>query len=55
MLQISLVAVFGTDHIEKAACMIPTVIFPETFRGMSLKFGEDMDQHLVDQKLVFVG
>ena len=49
MLRILLVAVFGTDHIEKAVCMISAWIFSENVGGMKLKFGEEIEQHLTDR------
>ena len=49
MLQILLVAEFGTDHIEKAVCMISAWIFSKNVRGIKLKFGEEIEQHLSDR------
>ena len=48
MLQILLGAEFGTDHIEKAVCLISASIFSENVGGMKLKFGEEIGQHLTD-------
>ena len=50
MLQILLVTEFGTDHIEKAVCMISAWIFSENVGRMKLKFGEEIEQHLTDRK-----
>ena len=44
MLQIPLVVEFGTDHIEKAICMISAAIFLENVGGIKLKFDEKIDQ-----------
>ena len=55
MLGIPLVAEFGTEHIEKAICMISVAIFSENQRkklerSVKLKLGEGIEQHLIDQQ-----
>ena len=44
MLRILLVAELGTDHIEKAVCMISASIFSKNVGGMKLKFGDEIEQ-----------
>ena len=50
MLLILLVPEFGTDHIENAVFMILASIFSENVGGIKLKFGEEIEQHLIDQQ-----
>ena len=48
MLRIPLVAEFDTNHIEKAILIISGSIFKENVEGMKLKFGEEIEQHLIN-------
>ena len=43
------IAEFGTDHIERAVFVTSASIFLETFGGMKLKFGEEIEKKLIYQ------
>lgn len=50
MLCIPLVAEFGTVPIEKAMIIISGSIFSENIGWMTLKFGEEIEQRVIDQQ-----
>ena len=55
MLQIPLVAEFGTDHIKEGYIPHSGSIFLENVGGMTLKLGEKIEKHLIDQESLLIG
>ena len=41
---------FGADHITKAVFLISASIFSKHVGGIKFKFGEEIEENLVDQQ-----